>query len=617
MKVLGYFASSPVLLMLVTGIGQGQTSDQPLHLPPGLVEVLPVNETASVMADVVRVANCPDDEDNPLGTCGNVLFGGDAIYSSPLTGLLQLRFLPPVDGITHFEVTLPGNLHGVDAVMRAPEMFEFQVTDNYILQPVGRISSGDLDLFTGEVTNFTFPVFFSNSFYDQLADVNPNLRGDMFEFPGAYGNVDVHFEQRPDGLLDFTISASTFLPLGNNIDGDPVRFPLPFCGPLLYCAGFKAPGTSLHPRIRLSTKDSTEPVCGNNCPPIPENTVRELTLVTDQSQVADRFNLNIGQLGDGRATAHSNLQGRVQLQFGPRSGNLIPFVFGLLPPSGLIAEPPEGDIPLPAGLSLGAVGHDGDLDFQLQSYRFEDLAIFDDPFDIAVGFIDAPTGQVLGDLTYRGFFIQSLLVQVLLQNQGRIPQASFAFRGPVAFQQDGANDLRMTFNGQLHLPYGGFIFPSPDFNPAHGYQAGPGSELNPKVNLSARSEAESPQLRLEGERDDVSSTIGEHFSYRYSIPCNAGAEPSTFEYENFTGPDHDGRFVMQKLASSACMVDGERQTLTFSGFGTWDGSVDEPHLANVQITRLADGDENVSILIDGGLLSQAAAQDSLQGGNAR
>lgn len=609
MKIPRYLASASAL-WLITGISYAQTSDQPLELPPGLVEVLPLSETGSVMADVIRVANCPDDEDNPLGTCGNVLFGGDAIYSSPLTGLLQLRFFPPVDGIAHFEVTLPGNLQGIDAPMKAPEMFEFQVTDNYILQPVGRVSSGDLDLFTGEVTNFSFPVFFSNGFYDRLADVNPNLRGDMFEFPGAYGNVDVHFEQRPDGLLDFTMSGSTFLPLGNNIEGDPVRFPLPFCGPLLYCAGIKAPGTSLHPRIRLTTKEGTEPLCGDDCPPIPENSLRQLTLVTDQSRVADHFNLNIGQLGDGLATARSNLQGRVQLQFGPRSGNLIPFVFGLLAPSGLLAEPPQGDIPLPPGLSIGALGHDGDLNFQLQTYRFEDLAIFDDPFDLSVGFIDAPTGQVLGDLTYRGFFIQSLLVQVLLQNQGRIPQASFPFRGPIAFQSDGDNGLKLTFNGQLHLPYGGFIFPSPDFNPAHGYQAGPGSELNPRVNLAARSEAEAPQLRVEGQRGDVLSTIGERFSYRYSISCDAGSEPAAFEYENFTGPDHDGRFVMKKLASVSCIVDGERRTVTFSGFGTWNGEIDEPHLANVQVTRLPDGSENVSILIDGGLLSQASSQET-------
>jgi len=368
----------------------------------------------------------------------------------------------------------------------------------------------------------------------------------------------------------------------------------------------------LHPRIRLTTSESSAPICGDDCPPIPQNAVRQLTLVTNQSQVADHFDLNISQLGDGLATAQSHLQGRVQLQFGPRSGNLIPFVFGLLPPSGLIAEPPAGDIPLPAGLSIGAVGHDGDLNFQLQTYRFEDLAIFDDPFDIAVGFIDAPTGQVLGDLTYRGFFIQSLLVQVLLQNQGRIPQASFPFRGPLAFQRDGENRLKITFNGQLHLPYGGFIFPSPDFNPAHGYQAGPGSELNPRVNLAARSEAEAPQLRMEGQRDDVFSSISERFSYRYSISCDARSEPATFEYENFSGPDHGGRFVMKKLASASCLVDGDRRTVAFSGFGTWDGEIDEPHLANVQITRLPGGDESVSILIDGGLLSQAASQDSSQ-----
>lgn len=599
-------AASLLILLGFTQL-EAQTSG-PLQLPPDMVQVLPLNPAASVMADVVRVANCPEDEDNPLGTCGNVLFGGHSIYSTPLTGLVQIRFFPPVNGIAHFEISHPGNLRGADTVMKAPELFEFQVNDNFILEPVGRAASGDLNLSTGEVTDFSYPVFFSNSFYDQLADVNPNLRGDMFEFPGAYGDVDVRFDQRSDGLLDFTLSASTFLPLGNNIDGDPVRFPLPFCGPLLYCAGFKAPGTSLHPRIRLTTRDTESPLCRESCPEIPENTVRQYTLVTAESQVADRFNLNIGQLGDGRATARSNLQGRVQLQFGPRSGDLVPFVFGLLPPSSLIAEPPEGDIPLPAGLSIGALGHDGDLNFELQTYRFEDLAIFDDPFDLAVGFVNVGTGEVLGNFTYRGFFIQTLLVQVLLQNQGRIPQASFAFRGPAVFKADEQGDLGLDFNGQVTLPFGGFTFPSPDFNPATGYLAGPGSELNPRVSLQARSEDPSSGERLEGARDDLFSTIGERFSYRYSVPCN-GIGSASFEYRNFTAPNHAGEFVMRRLASAGCMVDeAGKVTLSFSGFGTWNGEIDELHLANVQVTRGPEGVEAISILIDGGLLSQAATE---------
>lgn len=583
-----------------------QTS-KPLQLPPEMLQVLPLNAEASVMADVVRVANCPEDRDNPLGTCGNVLFGGHAIYSSPLTGLVQIRFQPPVNGVTRFEISHPGNLSGADALMKAPELFEFQVTDNFILEPVGRVASGDLDLTTGEVSDFSYPVFFSNSFYDRLADVNPNLRGDMFVFPGAYGDVDVRFEQRPDGRLDFTLSASTFLPLGNNFDGDPVRFPLPFCGPLLFCASLKAPGTSLHPRIRLTTKETPAPHCQEDCPTIPQNVVREFTLVTKASQIADRFDLNIGQLGDGRATAQASLQGRVQVQFGPRSGDLIPFVFGLLPPSGLLAEPPDGEIPLPPGLSIGALGHDGDLNFELQTYRFEDVAIFDDPFDLAVGFVSAESGQVLGELTYRGFFIQTLLVQVLLQNQGRIPQASFAFRGPAAFNADSDGGLALRFDGEVRLPFGGFTFPSPDFNPANAYIAGAGSELNPRVNFKARSEERAAGTRLEGAGDGLFSTIGERFSYEYSIPCD-GMGPASFEYQNFGSSNHDGEFVMRRLASAGCIVDREGVvTLTFSGFGMWNGEIDELHLANIQVTQRPGEVESVSILINGGLVSQAAS----------
>ena len=48
----------------------------PLKLPPGNVEVLQIDTTGSYMGDAVRAVDCPNNADEPFGTCGNELFGG-------------------------------------------------------------------------------------------------------------------------------------------------------------------------------------------------------------------------------------------------------------------------------------------------------------------------------------------------------------------------------------------------------------------------------------------------------------------------------------------------------------------------------------------------------------
>src|SRR5262249_47132841 len=154
----------------------------------------------------------------------------------------------------------------------------------------------DLNLRTGEVTNLNYSVIFFNLFYNVLGFVNPKLKPPPFTFPGIYGTADAVFEQRDDGQLDFTFYGSTFLPLGNNIDGDPVRLPMPFCGPLLQCASIQVPGMSLHPHLRLTTKPFTDPPCTANCYSVPYNSIIELTLNSRFSSIGDDFHLNIPQL---------------------------------------------------------------------------------------------------------------------------------------------------------------------------------------------------------------------------------------------------------------------------------------------------------------------------------
>src|ERR1700694_4234078 len=90
--------------ILTTGPGLPgllQTST-PLQLPPGLVEILPINKDASFYGDAIRMVDCPKEADEPFGLCNNHLFGGLALMSTHLQGSIQIRFYPPVGSISHF-----------------------------------------------------------------------------------------------------------------------------------------------------------------------------------------------------------------------------------------------------------------------------------------------------------------------------------------------------------------------------------------------------------------------------------------------------------------------------------------------------------------------------------
>jgi hypothetical protein len=577
---------------------------QPLRLPPGGVEVLAINKEASYFGDVIRVVNCPKNEDNPLGTCGNVLFGGFAVTDSHISGLILIKFFPPVNDISHFEISHPSNLVGDSSVLTAPQLYQFAIRENFVLDAVGQVSSGDLNLVTGEVKNFDYRVIFFNDFYNALASANPRLRGTVFKFPGGLGILKVNFQQRADGLLDLSFYTSTFLPLGNNILGDPVRFPLPLCGPLAQCASIDAPGTALHPHIRISTLPISDASCGTNCPDIPFNTVREYSIFSRNTTFGDNFALNVPQLGTP-ATAHarSHLQGRIQIQFGEASGTSVPFVIRALAPAGLIGEPPV-KAPFP-GISLGSLGFSEFLQYPKQLYFFERVFLADDPFLIAAGSIDLRTRSVIGGLVYPSFFNQSIFEALLRINPG-IAAASQQFLGPAVFEKDTNGQTVFRYNGALIVQIAGILFPSPDFTT--GFLTLTGSELHLFYRIQAMDLPTAPNGNNTGSGSNIKSSIGDTFSYSYSIPC-LGGKDAAFQYTNSATTEKGGTFKMQTLASAVCHNSRNPKstsgydTISFTGFGTWSKD-SKPHLAIVQISLRPDL-PYVAILIDGGFTSQS------------
>ena len=457
----------------------------PLTLPPGLLEVLPVDTGGSYMGDAIRMVDCPNNADNPFGVCGNLLFGGLALFNTHLTGQVQIQFFPPVNGISHFQVSHPFNLTGPDVLMKAPQFYIFNVTQNAIVDIFDGFSSGDLNLNTGEVTNINYSVIFFNLFYEALGLVNPKLKPPAFSFPGTYGTAEITFQQRADGLMDYTFYGSTFLPLGNNINGDPVRMPLPFFGPLIQGASIQAAGMSLHPHLALTTIPSTDPPCASNCFTPPYDTIVEYTLNARFSDFGDDFTLNIPQLG-GPATGRSQLQGRIQMQFGDQNGDYVPVAINSMPPGGLLVPPPAFPI---AGLSLGFLGFDEHLVFLRFTYK-----VSPEPPSPTRSLRRACRRVQCQDRPIRGHTAVALFLEpepVARHSRSRtspVALARFLLRGRSGAVADGPNgeNAASLHRGLTRLVFDTFYWPLPDYtNAAGAFIAGPGSVLTPFFNMQA------------------------------------------------------------------------------------------------------------------------------------
>src|SRR5262249_46449701 len=115
-----------------------------LTLPPGLVQELPIDPDASYMGQAVRAAHTRIEK--------STLFGGACIAHGHLHGKVRIAFSEPEDDIAHFDVAF-GELIGEDSVFAAPQLFKMPALMNTVTDASGVVSSGDLNLATGEVSN--------------------------------------------------------------------------------------------------------------------------------------------------------------------------------------------------------------------------------------------------------------------------------------------------------------------------------------------------------------------------------------------------------------------------------------------------------------------------------
>jgi len=538
-----------------------------LQLPSGLEQVLPLNTECSYFGDAISAQNCLTPKTIQWSSGNNLLFGGLAMMDSHLSGNIRIKFTPPVDEWTTFQVSFEQGLVGSDGVLTAPIFYKLPGKQQFIGDVPDHISAGRLNLHTGEVdpTPGSLNIYanFFNSALFALIRVNPNFPATPLSFPGQYGSASVEFAQRSDGKLDFTFQGSTFIPLGNN-----TRFPLNFCGPSREYASIPSNGTALHPHITITTKESGPPQV-DAAPQIPFNTLQEFILFTAASSFGDLFTLNTPEMG-GPALGRSRLLGRVQIQFGPQTGNSVPIAVSTTTAGGMLA--PLARTPIaqlfPGQLTPGPEGFYESLRFPLQTYPLNDLAVLEDPFDISVGALDLRTGKLVHPLLHRGFINQDLIF-ALLRVEPRTPISSFFFKGPGDLRQAKGGELVFEFFGTVHIPYPkGFLFP--DQNMATGFPVADGGALDPYLWLWAIQHSNATDVGAINESRQMISSRGEAFSYHLEIPGDRFTDQIHFEFEN---QSQQGKFQMHSLAwidiGKSTLGGDEFNSYTFSCFGVW------------------------------------------------
>jgi len=577
----------------------------PLRLPSTRLQVLPLNHETSYYGDALRTVHCRTPEEAKWGSGRELLFGGLAMLNSHLRGNLLIRFSEPVNQITHFEASLQEGLTGDDGMLTAPQFYRLPGCHNSVKDDPNLVSSGDLNLDTGEVTSLAFHFRFMNTALLSLVRANPKFPDVPISFPGLYGSAWARFEQRADGNLDFSFFGTTFVPLGMVLT-DPIRFPLPFCSPTLEFATIPAAGTQLHPHIHLSTKPPEEAE-GIIPPDLPTNTILEFTPHSHHTSYGDEFGLNAEEFGGG-ATGRSQLTGRVEIQFGERFGNSVSVAVASFAPGGLLyaPNPPPSTLTetFPGRLYGGFQGHNETLRFPKLQYQIKNPYCLDDPFELCVGAVDLKTGRLLHEMLHRGLVGQNIFM-ALLEVEPRTPRASFEWRGPALFERDARGQLIFRFRGACRLLYPeGYLFPAPDLK--NGFAIGPDSALDPFYWIQAMHHTDETDFVKKGGRENVDASNGERFSFKYEIPGQLG-RPGMFEYENHT---LEARYVMHRLnwvsfinSRTSNVKPGNYDTVSFTGYGTW--SLDTEPISRLATVQVSTSKESpyVSILIDSGYVS--------------
>ena len=408
-------------------------------------------------------------------------------------------------------------------MLAAPLFFKLPSQLNTIGDVPGLVSSGELNLDTGVVTNFHYRVSFMNTAILTLFGVNPKLPKAPMVFPGPpnAGSTWARFEQREDGKLDFTCAANMFMPLGITFGGRD--HPVPAAVRHAGSAVREHPGAlpvaaPAHSCQHESSRNEPAPA---RVPNIPVNTVEEFTVFGYNTSFGDVFGLHIDELG-GEATGRCSPHGaredpvRAAVRATPSASRCSCCRRAACSPITRSRSPI-----CRRASSRGMIRFNEQMRFPTGvTYNQSKLSSTSDPFRIAVGAIDLRTGKVIGELLHPGFVVQQLFVNLMASRRARRPTRSTT-RGRRCSRRASNGQTTFRWNGETYLPYPrGFHFPAPTptASPRSSSCASHGSI---RSCASGRWRAGSDGRGVfEGGEDRVRSSLGKEFSYNYSLPLD-------------------------------------------------------------------------------------------------
>jgi hypothetical protein len=242
------------------------------------------------------------------------------------------------------------------------------------------------------------------------------------------------------------------------------------------------------------------------------------------------------------------------------------------------------------------------------TYKLERVVFVGEPFNFPQGSVNLRTGRVIGEMEYPAYYGQSLADALFVQNDGRIstdpfflvasrPHLNERERTYALFEKGPNGELVFRFSGEHTRSFAGFRFPSPDHIKANSFIAGPEGRLDLFLRLQAVRTTDRPSARMQGGAANVLSSLGDRYTYSYSIPCDPAGAAASFEYTNGNAGSSGGTFKMNRLASATCLNSrgsrlppGQYDSVAFSGFGTWskDPADSDPRFATVFVSTAAD-----------------------------
>src|SRR5258708_6930644 len=170
-----------------------ETATHALRLPPELEQVLPIDPDGSYFGDALVAQNCRTAQAIQWASCGALYFRGLAMMDSHLSGNLRIKFSPPVNDWTTFQVSFERGLAGTDAFLAAPVFFRMPGKQQLVRDVPGFVSCRRLNLPTGQVDHtpgaLNIYVSLFNSAIFALVRVNPNFPPNPLYFPGPYGSA--------------------------------------------------------------------------------------------------------------------------------------------------------------------------------------------------------------------------------------------------------------------------------------------------------------------------------------------------------------------------------------------------------------------------------------------